>query len=76
MPRGLVQSPEQEACWNRAKEIAGEHFGHAPSADVEWAYVMGVYKHMCMRQELQKEKPGKPRHRRSRSKRNTRRKRA
>ena len=67
MPRGLVQTEEEAACWEKAKAIASEHFGHLPSADVEWAYVMGIYKHMCIRQAEAREKPGKARHRLSRS---------
>ena len=48
MPRGLVQTEEEEACWEKAKAIASEHFGGEPSGDEEWAYTMGIYKHMCI----------------------------
>ena len=48
MPTGLVTSPEEEICWERAKEISTEHFGHYPKTSQQWAYTMGIYKHMCM----------------------------
>ena len=48
MPIGLVTSPEEEICWERSKEIATAHFGHPPRSSQEWAYTMGIYKHMCM----------------------------
>jgi len=43
MPKGL-----DEPCWERAKAIATRYFGHTPNNDMEWAYTMGIYKHMCM----------------------------
>ena len=43
MPKGL-----NEPCWGRAKAIATRYFGHTPNSDMEWAYTMGIYKHMCM----------------------------
>ena len=43
MPKGL-----DEPCWGRAKAIATRYFGHVPNNDMEWAYTMGIYKHMCM----------------------------
>ena len=43
MPAGI-----DEKCWKRATEIATQYFGGRPNNDVEWAYTMGIYKHMCM----------------------------
>tara|TARA_Y100001963_G_scaffold158893_1_gene260236 strand:+ start:574 stop:813 length:240 start_codon:yes stop_codon:yes gene_type:complete len=48
MPAGLVNTPEEEECWNRAKEIATVHFGKPPATSNQWAYTMGIYKHMCL----------------------------
>jgi len=55
MPNWLVQSPEEEECWQRAKELATMHFGHKPSTSVQWAYVTGIYKHMCMINDVEVE---------------------
>ena len=55
MPKGIVQTPEEEECWTKAKELATEHFGRAPRHSMEWAYVTGIYRHMCHLQDLEEE---------------------
>lgn len=53
MPKHLVQTPEEEECWERARELATEHFGHRPKEAIEWAYVTGIYQHMCHLKDIE-----------------------
>ena len=42
----VTDTKKDEHKWEKAVEIATEHFGHKPKSDNEWAYTMGIYKNM------------------------------
>ena len=46
MPSNVIDTKKDEHKWEKAVEIATEHFGHKPKSDSEWAYTMGIYKNM------------------------------